>query len=68
MSTPFNILTWTIPWTEEPGGLHIGSQKVRHNCKANTHFLAIASTVFEVFFLSTEISFRAHFIFLNIDC
>ena len=27
-----NILAWTIPWTEEPGGLRsIGSQRVGHN-------------------------------------
>ena len=26
------ILTWEIPWTEEPGGLQsIGSQRLRHN-------------------------------------
>ena len=26
------ILTWRIPWTEEPGGLQsMGSQKVGHN-------------------------------------
>ena len=23
MATHFNILAWRIPWTEEPGGLHI---------------------------------------------
>ena len=27
-----SILTWRIPWTEEPGGLQsIGSQRVRHD-------------------------------------
>ena len=27
MTTPSSILTWRIPWTEEPGGLqHMGSQ------------------------------------------
>ena len=27
-----SILTWRIPWTEEPGGLlSIGSQRVRHH-------------------------------------
>ena len=26
-----NILTWRIPWTEEPGGLQsMGTQRVRH--------------------------------------
>ena len=29
---PSNILTWKIPWTEEPGGLwFIGSQRVGHD-------------------------------------
>ena len=28
MATPSSILTWEIPWTEEPGGLQsMGSQK-----------------------------------------
>ena len=28
MATHFSILTWEIPWTEEPGGLQsMGSQK-----------------------------------------
>ena len=27
-----SILAWSIPWTEEPGGLQsIGSQRVGHN-------------------------------------
>ena len=30
MATHFSILTWRIPWTEEPGGLQFtGSQRVR---------------------------------------
>ena len=32
MATHSNILSWKIPWMEEPGGLEsIGSQRVRHN-------------------------------------
>ena len=32
MATHSSILTWRIPWTEEPGGLQsTGSQRVRHN-------------------------------------
>ena len=31
MATYFSILAWTIPWTEEPGGLQsMGSQRVGH--------------------------------------
>ena len=27
-----SILTWKIPWTEEPGGLQpMGQQKIKHN-------------------------------------
>ena len=32
MTTHSNILSWKIPWVEEPGGLQsMGSQRVRHN-------------------------------------
>ena len=32
---PIHILTWRIPWTEQPGGLHsMGSQRVRHNWRS----------------------------------
>ena len=32
LATHSSILTWRIPWTEEPGGLQsTGSQRVRHD-------------------------------------
>ena len=32
METQSSILTWKIPWTEEPGGLQsMGSQRARHD-------------------------------------
>ena len=32
MATHSGILTWKIPWTEEPGRLQsVGSQRVRHD-------------------------------------
>ena len=32
MATQSNIPAWTIPWTEEPGGLRsMGSQRVGHD-------------------------------------
>ena len=32
MATHSSVLTWKIPWTEEPGGLQpTGSQRVRHD-------------------------------------
>ena len=32
MATHSSILSWRIPWTEEPGGLQVtGSQRVRHD-------------------------------------
>ena len=32
MATYSSIITWRIPWTEEPGGLQsMGSQRVGHN-------------------------------------
>ena len=42
MATHSRILTWKIPWTEEPRGLQfMGSQRVRHDWATNT------STAFE---------------------
>ena len=32
MATHCSILTWVIPWTDEPGGLHsMGSKRVGHD-------------------------------------
>ena len=31
MATHSSILTWRIPWTEEPDELAIGSHRVRHH-------------------------------------
>ena len=32
VATHSSILTWRVPWTEEPGGLQsMGSQRVRHD-------------------------------------
>ena len=41
-ATHSNILTWKIPWTEEPGGLQtMGSQRVGHNLVTNTFTFTI---------------------------
>ena len=38
MATHCSILEWSIPWTEEPGGLQsMGSQSVRHDLAPHTH-------------------------------
>ena len=32
MATHSSVLAWSIPWTEEPGGLQsMGSERVRHD-------------------------------------
>ena len=37
MATHSSVLSWTIPWTEEPGGLQsMGSQRVGHD-RATKH-------------------------------
>ena len=44
MTTHSNLLTWEIPWTEEPGGLQsIGSQRVRHNWR-NLAYISVHHT------------------------
>ena len=38
METHSSILTWRIPWTEEPGGLQsMGLQQLRRDWVTNTH-------------------------------
>ena len=38
MATHSSILTWEIPWIEEPGGLQsMGLQKVGHDLAAEHH-------------------------------
>ena len=38
MTTHSSILTWEIPWTEEPGRLQsMGLQKVGHDRETNTY-------------------------------
>ena len=39
MSTHSSILVWRIPWTEEPGGHCMGSQRVRDHWATNTFTL-----------------------------
>ena len=40
MVTPSGILAQRIPWTEEPGGLQMESEKVRHDRTTNIfHFI-----------------------------
>ena len=42
MATHSSILTWNIPWTEEPGGLQsMGSQRVGHDLATNQPTTAI---------------------------
>ena len=31
LATHYSILAWRIPWSEEPVGQSMGSQRVRHN-------------------------------------
>ena len=38
MAIHLTILAWTIPWTEEPGGLYsTESQRVGHDSATSTH-------------------------------
>ena len=42
MATHSSILTWRIPWTEEPGGLQsVGSQKTDRTEQLSTHAPAV---------------------------
>ena len=55
MATHSNILTWRIPWTEEPSGLQsMGSQRVGHDWATFTHSHTIfLDSTYPVFSFST---------------
>ena len=58
MATQSIILTWRIPWAEEPGGLQsVGSQRVEHNWRdlKCTWFTWYTSAVFSVEFFAVLI-------------
>ena len=50
MATHSGILTWRIPWTEEPGGIQsMRSQRVRHDWVTNTFtFICVSLSVFNI--------------------
>ena len=59
MVTHSSILTWRIPWTEEPGKLQsIGSQRVGYNWATNTHTLTEASVGLLTALISVLLSLR----------
>ena len=50
MATYSNILSWRIPWTEEPGRIQfMGLQRVRHDRATNTKtaYVIISVNTFE---------------------
>ena len=47
MATHCNILAWSVPWTEEPGGLQFMGRKETDKTELLTlsfHFLSLASS------------------------
>ena len=55
MSTHSSILSWRIPWTEEPGGLlSMGMQRVRHDLSNKQQWHQVDSYCF-VFYLFNKI-------------
>jgi len=45
MKTPWSILAWRIPWTEDPGGWQsMRSQRIGHDWSNWTHWLPTLST------------------------
>ena len=47
MATHSSILAWTIPWTEEPGGLQsMGSQRGGHDLSNLAHTFIISECMY----------------------
>ena len=50
MATHSSILAWTIPWTEEPGGLQfIGLQRARHDWTRISIIILLSTKVYSLF-------------------
>ena len=59
MAIHFSVLTWEIPWTEEPGGLQsMGSQRVRHDLATTREQLKDQSILKERFYAHFEIKIK----------
>ena len=68
MAPHAGILTWRIPWTEEPGGLQSrGSQRVRHNLGSKQQHQASEreEKTRSVLFLQVSKKLRREFSLLN---
>ena len=73
MAAHSSILSWRIPWSEEPGGLQsIGSHRVRRNKRLSTHTCHLfiffnAFQIFKILNMWTMVSFRLFFCILNFE-
>ena len=60
MATHSSILAWTIPWTEEPGGLQsMGSQRVGHD--------KVTFTSLHIYICFLYNKYIIHAIYINCD-
>ena len=71
MATQSSILTWRIPWTEEPGGLQsMGLQRVRYDgtntCTAFTFYKCMCIHRYVYIFFFYSLPFTDHCKMLNI--
>ena len=61
MATHSSILTWKIPWTEEPGGLlSIGLQRVGYDWSDLTHEIHLYCTKLISYFVCSSFSHLVH--------
>ena len=59
MATHSSILTWRIPWTEEPDRLQsTESQRVRHDWAANTNTMEGKGVVISKYLCDSKLSFE----------
>ena len=73
MATHSRILSWKIPWTEEPGGLQsMGSHRVRQNLVTeykvpSFFFFFLVRCWFFFFFHKQVLNFVKSFLFIYFD-
>ena len=68
-ATHSSILAWRIPWTEEPAGLLMGSQRVRHDWSTNwLSFTSCLGSECQVIYVPSRLCLLSIVPSMNVPC
>ena len=67
MATYFSILTWEIPWTEEPDRLHLVSQRVEHDFATKQQHKHIHTLISHIRYSQSSVLGMVHKTLWNVE-